>query len=180
MEDSDIVDLYFSRSERAIQETGSKYHAYLAQIAFNILRSRLDTEEIVNDTYFAAWNSIPPARPNILKYYLSRITRNLSLTRLDYLLAGKRHALEVELDECVQYGQARGENMCEDRELAAILNSFLGSLDRRSCAIFLARYYYGYQISEIAEKYDLSERQAKYSLSKSRAALRTTLEKEGV
>ena len=78
MEDSGIVELYFARSEVAIQETGKKYGAYLNQVAFNILRNLCDTEEVVNDTYMAAWDTIPPTRPNNFKHFLSRITRNIS------------------------------------------------------------------------------------------------------
>ncbi|MDE6924063.1 MAG: hypothetical protein K2P59_02220 [Acetatifactor sp.] len=82
MEDSGIIELYFQRSEEAIQETGRKYGAYLNQVAYNILRSLCDMEEIINDTYMGAWRAIPPARPNNLKHFLSRITRNLFFDRL--------------------------------------------------------------------------------------------------
>ena len=105
MDDTKIIDLYFCRNESAITETARKYGGYLNQIAYNILRCREDTEEIVEDTYLAAWNSIPPTKPLVLKHFLSRITRNLSFTRLDYLTAGKRGyhmtTLLSELDECI-------------------------------------------------------------------------------
>ena len=87
-----------TRSEVAIQETGRKCGAYLNNIAYNILRNISDTEEVVNDTYMATWNAIPPTKPDNFKHFLSRITRNLSFDRLDYLNAGKRHALFVEMD----------------------------------------------------------------------------------
>ena len=89
MDDTQIIGLYFSRSESAIAETAKKYGAYLNQVAYNILRCREDTEEIVEDTYLAAWNAIPPTKPNVLKHFLSRITRNLAFTRLDYNTAGQ-------------------------------------------------------------------------------------------
>ena len=85
MDDTQIIDLYFRRCESAISETAEKYGAYLNQVAYNILRCREDTQEIVEDTYLAAWNAIPPTRPQALKHFLSRITRNLSFNRLDYL-----------------------------------------------------------------------------------------------
>ena len=85
MDDAKIIKLYFQRSESAIGETAKKFGAYLNQVAYNILRCREDTEEIVSDTYVAAWNSIPPTVPSSLKHYLTRITRNLSFDRMDYL-----------------------------------------------------------------------------------------------
>ena len=70
MEDTQIVDLYFVRDEQAINETAYKYGKYLFTIANNILLSRPDAEEAVNDTYMGAWRSIPPHRPNRLSTYL--------------------------------------------------------------------------------------------------------------
>ena len=180
MEDSGIVELYFARSEMAIQETGRKYGTYLNSIAYNILRNLNDTEEVVNDTYMATWNAIPPTNPNNFKYFLSRITRNLSFDRLDYLNAGKRHALFVEMDECIPDRRSDVEEIWEAKEIGMALNRFLRTLDRKTCAVFLARYYYAYSINEVAEQYALSARQVKYLLSKTRSELRTYFEKDGV
>ena len=180
MEDSGIVELYFARSEVAIQETGKKYGAYLNSIAYNILRNLYDTEEIVNDTYMAAWNTIPPTKPNNFKHFLSRITRNLSFDRMDYLNAGKRHALFVEMDECIPDRRSDVEEIWEAKEIGIVLNDFLGTLDRRTCAVFLARYYYAYSTSEVAEQYGLSVRQVKYLLTKIRSDLRSFFEEHGV
>ncbi|MDE7252313.1 MAG: sigma-70 family RNA polymerase sigma factor [Acetatifactor sp.] len=180
MDDAEIVDLYFERSEAAIVETDRKYNAFLNQVAYHILRSFRDTEEIVNDTYMRAWKAIPPTKPNNLKHFLSRITRNLSFDRLDYLNAGKRHALFVEMEECIPDYQNDIETLWETREIGRVLNCFLKTLDERNCAIFLARYFYSYSIKELADQYALSVRQIKYILSKTRNALRNYFEEEGV
>ena len=50
MQDRQITDLYWQRDESAIQETDRKYGRYLYSIACNILLSREDSEESVNDT----------------------------------------------------------------------------------------------------------------------------------
>ena len=120
MEDSKIIDLYFAGSDQAIEETSIKYGGYLNQIAYNILRDSSDTEEIVNDTYLGAWNAIPPTRPNSLKHYLSRITRNLSFNRLDYKLAGKRSAVLIELDECIPDKYSEVEIVLEAKEIGRL------------------------------------------------------------
>lgn len=90
MEDHEIVALYFARSERAITETARKFGAYCRKIAWNILASRRDAEECENDTWLAAWNTMPPQRPARLAPYLGRITRNLALDRYDQAHAAKR------------------------------------------------------------------------------------------
>lgn len=184
MDDTQIIDLYFGRSEAAIAETARKYGAYLNQVAYYILRCREDTEEIVEDTYLAAWNTIPPSRPLVLKHFLSRITRNLSFDRLDYNTAKRRNkhmnVLLSELDACIPDYSGNVEDVWEAKQLGIALNRFLETLEVADCRIFLCRYYYNLTISEIAEKYHLPERKVKYRLSCARNNLRKFLEREGI
>lgn len=180
MEDAEIITLYFERQEAAIRETGDKYGAYLSAIAYNILRSLDDTEEVVDDTYMAAWNTMPPTKPNSLKHFLSRITRNLSFDRLDYKNAAKRYAVFVEMDECIPDRKNDVETIWEAREIGRVLNRFLRTLDKKTCAVFLARYYYAYSIEELSKQYGLSARRVKYLLEKTRNNLRRFFEREGV
>lgn len=105
MTDTQIIDLYWARSEEAILATADTYGGYCAAIAWNILHSREDTEECVNDTWHRAWNTMPPQRPNSLQAYLCRIVRNLSIDRWRQRYSAKRgggmEALVLELEECV-------------------------------------------------------------------------------
>jgi len=184
MEDAQIIGLYLSRSEDAIAATAKKYGPYLNQIAYNILRSREDTEEILEDTYFAAWNAIPPEIPRVLKHYLSRIVRNLSFSRLDYLTAKCRDShmilLLSELDACVPDRAGDVEAALDGKRTAEVLNRFLSRLDRMDCAVLLCRYYHCMSIAQIAEKYQLPQRNVKYRLSRTRQQLRKFLDKEGI
>lgn len=90
MEDQGILDLFFARSEQAIVETDRKYGGYCYSIAYNILSSKEDSEESVSDTYLAAWNLIPPRKPNFLNAFLGKITRHISIDRWRKLNARKR------------------------------------------------------------------------------------------
>jgi RNA polymerase sigma-70 factor (ECF subfamily) len=180
MDDTEIIDLYLNREERAIEASADKYGRYLRRTIYTILKDDEDSEEILNDTYMGAWNAIPPTVPNSLKYFLSRIARNLSLDRLDHRMAGKRNAVFEELDEAVPDIGKSTEEVIETKELARLLNVFLGTLERRTCAIFVARYYYAVPLKELSRQYAFSERQIKYMLEKTRKKLRHYLEKEGV
>ncbi len=80
MEDRQIVELYWQRSEGAIPATEAKYGAYCRTIAKNILANDEDAEECVNDTWLGAWNSMPDNRPTLLGPYLGKLTRWLSLS----------------------------------------------------------------------------------------------------
>ena len=89
MQDYEIVDLYWARSENAIKETGSKYGAYCRKIAMNIVSNDEDSEECVNDTYLSAWNAMPEDRPQLLAPYLGAIARNNSTAH--FAIIGKRN-----------------------------------------------------------------------------------------
>lgn len=181
MEDERIIDLYWNRDQRAIRETDGKYGRMLHSIAWNLLRSREDSEECVNDTYLRAWEAIPPARPGALRAWLGQITRNLSLDRWKSRRAEKRgggaETLLGELEDCLPGPAGRG---VEDLELAELLNVFLRRLSREGRAMFLRRYWYGQSVEEIAEDLGCGEGKVKSSLFRSRRALREYLGKEGI
>ena len=184
MEDTEIIRLYIARDEAAVTETAEKYGAYLHRIAYNLLRREEDTEEILNDTYLGAWNAIPPTIPAVLKHFLSRITRNLSIKRLAYLGAERRSAetteLLSELEECLPDRKADPDRILESRMIAETLNTFLGRLTAQEAAVFVSRYYYALSIRDLSAKYELPERRIKYMLKCLREELRKQLVKEGI
>lgn len=184
MEDKQIVDLYWARSETAILETDSKYGRYCHYIAYNILHNDEDCEECVNDTYMRAWNSMPQHRPSVLKTFLGKITRNLALDKYKNLTAEKRSIGQVPLVLDELYGCVPGEDntahIIDDMVLAEIFNHFLASLSTEQRKFFVRRYWYLSPIKEIAEDYGVGESKVKMSLLRSRNELKKTLEKEGV
>ena len=184
MEDTQIVALFFSRSEEAISETSRKYGRYLKAIACTILPNSEDAEEILNDVYLAAWNSIPPKSPPVLKCYLSRIVRNLCFKKIEYLTAAKRGGnadmLLSELEECIPDTSKDMDHALEARELGRYLNQFIGTLKEGDRKLFLARYYYAMTAPQLAEQYGCSVRQVKYRLEKMRNKLKGYLQEEGV
>ena len=183
MEDGQIIELYWNRDQRAIGETDGKYGRLLHSIAWNLLRSREDSEECVNDTYLRAWEAIPPARPGAFRTWLGQITRNLSLDRWKRRRAEKRgggaEVLLGELEDCLP-ASLGPERAVEDGELAELLSAFLRGLSREGRAMFLRRYWYGESVAEVAVALGCGEGKVKSSLFRSRKALREYLEKEGI
>ena len=183
MEDEEIYQLYWKRSEQAITATHEKYGSWCQGIAYRILSTREETEECVSDTYLTVWNRIPPQKPRIFRAWLGRITRNLALTRYEYASAQKRAAfVEVaisELEECIPDTAASPEARAEQKELSLALNRFLSGLDPLDCALFLGRYYYNQNASELGQQQGIRAYQVKYRLKKLRAELKRFLEKEG-
>lgn len=183
MDDSRIIDLYWQRSETAIDETAKKYARYCHSISFNILRSEEDAEECVNDTWLNAWNAMPPRRPNCLAAFLGKLTRNLSLDRLKRCTAKKRGGGQVDLalDELDQVIPAAGvEEAIDGKELTRLLDQFLQRLPREKRILFVKRYWYFIPIKAIAEQMGASEKQVNSALFRIRKELRVFLEKAGV
>ena len=81
MHDTEILQLFAARSERAIAETELKYGRECRKLAARILCSDEDAEECFSDTLMRAWSTIPPQKPDSLAAYLHVITRNLALNR---------------------------------------------------------------------------------------------------
>ena len=183
MEDSQIVALFFERSEQAISELDKKYGAAVTRTAANILHDRQDAEECVNDAYLGCWNSIPPHRPSPLGSYVCRIVRNLAVSRLRARGAAKRNggfALVLdELAECIPSGGDLEEEM-EARELLAAVNRFLAALDYEDRFLFVRRYWFADPVKEIAAASHSSEPRVSARLFRLRGKLRKTLIKEGL
>ncbi len=183
MEDTAIIDLYWSRSENAISETANKYGNFCYSIAYNVLGSREDSQECVNDTYLAAWERMPPERPGCLSAFLAKITRNLSISRWRKQSAAKRGGGEVvlaleELNECAAEGQ-NVESIYLYKETIQVFKEFLKMLSQTERSVFLRRYFFLDSIANIARDFGFSQSKVKSMLMRTRNKLRLCLEKEG-
>ena len=183
MEDITIIELYHKRDERAIRESNRKYGNDCFRLANRILSSDEDSEECVADTWLHAWNSMPPQRPNSLKLFLLRITRNLSFDRYKARGREKRGGGEMTLvlDEMKEFvADVRDvETEYEQKELMRALHRFLYEQPKREADIFICRYYFAKSTKEIAKKYGLKENHVLVILSRIRKALKKFLEMEG-
>ena len=154
MKDSEIIELYFARSEDAITETDKKHGSFCRSVTFGILGSREDSEECVNDTYLALWNHIPPDEPENLPAYMIQILKNRARDRLRAQNALKRSAENVELSDVLSSSIPNPSlNTEEDAILAAsdVLNRFLRGLPKEKRILFVLRFWYEKSIEEIAE-----------------------------
>ena len=182
-EDSKIIELYFERNEEAISATDEKYGAYCMKISQNILGSTEDAKECVNDTYLAAWNSIPPKIPKILSLFLGKITRNFSINLYRKSHSEKRGGgeYEVVLDEISELvsGKENVEKDFERREILFAINDFLKTLDDEKRNIFVCRYWYFYSAKDIAKLFGKKESSVHSSLERTRKKLGKYLSERG-
>lgn len=180
MEDNDIVQLYFDRDERAIDETKAAYGRFIYSVAYRILESEPDSEECENETYLRTWRSIPPTRPYCFSAFLGKISRNLALNR--YRDEKRRRPLGAEmiLDEISEIIPDNQGDITEEMELRDALNEFLGALSKTKRQIFMKRYFYMRDIKEIASELGIGVSNVKVTLMRLRSELRKFLEGRGI
>lgn len=182
MDDLAIVELYFERDESAIRETDKKYGRLCFYVSFQILGSNEDSEECVNDTYMNVWNKIPPTRPNNFMAFISKITRNLSLKKLEYNTAMKRNP-----ESCISFNELEDVlpdtsilPEVENEDISRLISEFLKQEKETTRNVFIRRYWFSDSISDIAARFSYTESKVKNMLYHTRNRLREYLRKEGI
>ena len=181
--DEKIIELYFARDEKAIEETDIKYKNYLYTVAYNIVKDRLDCEECLNDTYLGAWNAIPPARPHVLKAFLTTIMRRVAVNKYHYNQRKNNIASEMtvsltELESII--GEDNSPDVQFDSEsLGEIISEFVRALNKRRKFIFMSRYYLSEPIDKIASSLKVSRSTVNKELAFIKSKFKEKLESEG-
>ena len=183
MDDDKIVALYWERNEKAIEETDIKYKKYLFSIAYNVVHDRLDCEECLNDTYIGAWNAMPPSKPNMLKAFLTTITRRIAIKRYHSNMRQNviPSEMTVSLSELEIFLADDGDvdSEFDSERLGRVISDFVRSLSERRQFIFMSRYYLADPIDTIASDLILSRSMVNKELAAIRCALKEKLESEG-
>lgn len=178
IDDEAIIELFFERSEKAIPELERKYGKICNSLSYNIMGSRQDAEECVNDAYLGVWNAIPPAKPDPLCAYIYKIVRNISLKAYDKKKTSKRNSYyTVAMEEIEPYIAAPNtvETEIEAKELAHIIEDFLDVLTTENRVIFMRRYWFGDNCKEIAMRVGSTEKNIAVRLTRIRQKLKDYL-----
>ncbi len=183
MNDEKIIALFYDRDERAIRECMDTYGCYCRVVAAGILSDPADIEEAVADTWLLAWDSIPPQRPQYLRLFLGRITRNRAISiwrknNADCRGGGQVAVALEELGECISSGVSAEDNV-NSKDLQNAITEFLKSRPILHRQVFLRRYFYMEEIPAIANRYGLREVNVRMILNRTRQKLRKYLIQEG-
>lgn len=182
MKEDNLIQEFIDRRQTAISGAKAQYGVYCLYIARNILHSEQDAEECLNDALLAAWNSIPPHRPENLKVYLGKLTREIAVDRWRARTAQKRIPAEalVPLEELEQIvGESSVEQALEEAELSRQISAFLRTLPETERRLFVRRYWYYDSIRQICQDYRFSKSKVCVTLMRTRKKLAAYLRKEG-
>lgn len=184
MEDAQIIELFFARSEDAISELDKKYGKLCHKLADNILASAQDAEECVNDAYLSTWNVIPPQRPESLPAFVGTLVRRCSITRYRANTAMKRNShydmCMEELETFLASPQQAMEEHYAARELAAAIERFLDTQSKENRVLFMRRYWYADSFAEIGKLLGITEGNARLRLTRMRKQPKTYLTEQEV
>ena len=182
LQDEEIVDLYWKRDEKAIDETDFKYRKYLLTIAYNILYSKEDCEECLDDTYIGTWKAIPPEHPTNLKAFLTTIVRRVSINKYNEATRQKRvpSSLTDSLSDMEEFmGVDSFETEQDAIHLGKVISDYLRALNKRQRYIFMSRYYVAEPIDKIASELGVSRATVNKEIASIKQSLKEALEREG-
>lgn len=174
MEDTQIVDLLFERSQLGMEKMVEQYEGLCKSIATGVLESKEDVEECVNDTWLNVWNSIPPAKPDSLKAYISKSVRNIAINRFKYNSARKRQTqYTLCVDELAESIAANDsvESIVQAKITVEYIEEFLNRQKKSNRIMFVKRYFLTESFEDIAKEMDMKPAAVKMRLSRLRQEL---------
>ncbi len=182
--DEEIVAQYWNREEAAIARTREKYNSLCASVCRGFLADDRDVEECLEDLYFAVWNSIPPNRPNSLKFYLCKIIRNIAINKAKYNSAEKRDASRtVSYQETVSEVNALFSDchfLTEDMEITESVNRYLSRIPQKRRTVMVFRHWYAMPMAEIAERTGMNINTVKAIVARELRSMKAFFVKEGI
>ncbi len=183
MTDTELTLQLQRKNEAALGALQAKYGSYCHHIAENILHNREDAEECVADALQQVWQTVPPQKPEHIKYYFARLTRNAAINYYHAQHCAKRGGGETalvleELENCISSPDSPEKEFAA-KELSSAVNRFLGTLPARERDIFLRRYFFVEPLERIAHGFGMRKQSVSVLLYRTREKCKSYLKKEG-
>lgn len=183
MKDQELMDIIKNNPEQGIHILIDKYGGAVLTICRNFLYDcpEADIEEAVADTFTNFWKKSSLFVLNerySMKSYIYTIARNVACDRRRKLKKASIYSIEeVALELPADFSV---EKEMEQREMEAVLHSCLEDMKEPDKSIFLYRYFYGFKITDIAQRLGISEKKVENILYYGKTKLRKDLQKRGI
>jgi RNA polymerase sigma-70 factor (ECF subfamily) len=167
--DEDALDVSAAQSgdPQAFRALVERHQARAHQLAWRMLRSAADAEEVTQDAFVRAWRSLPAFRGEArFATWLHRIVARLALDRIQ-VLSRRRHR-ETDLEAASHVAAAATAGEPDEKSL----DEMIASLSPAQQAV--VRLFYGedHSVATVAEWLEMPENTVKTHLSRARQALR--------
>jgi RNA polymerase sigma-70 factor (ECF subfamily) len=168
--DATLAERCLARDEDAIRELTRRHNQRLYRIARGILRSDLEAEDVVQDTYIRALDGLERFRgQSALGTWLVRIAINEALGR------ARRKKPEA-LDAPPAAPVVDPETLMATAESRVMLERAIDDLPDAFRSVFVARMVEGLSIEETADLFGLRPETVKTRVHRARVRLRASLE----
>jgi len=171
--------------ERAFEELVRLYDQGVLRLAYNVLRSAEDANDIYQEAYLRVYRNLHNFRFDCsFQTWLYRIVTNLCLDALRKRRVRKEESGTVETEDgavdrmaSVEEQRVHGNPQREvlAREMRERINGALGGLTARERMVFELRHYHGMRLRAIGESLGSSEEAAKNCLFRATQKMRAAL-----
>lgn len=138
--------------------TFERYRSYLFGIAYRMLGSVMDAEDMVQET-FLRWEKVEPDRVQSAKHYLSRTIVNLCIDHLRSVKLEREAYPGVWLPEPIANSQSQVmmETLMQSESVSMAFLTLLETLSPLERAVYLLREVFDFEYAEIAAIVNKSE-----------------------
>ncbi len=176
MTDGQILKRMKDGNQEGLEQMIARYSRYIRAIILNMLgdSGAADAEELISDTFLAAWNHAENIQPGKLKAYLCVTARNRAK---DFLRSRRPLAMDIDELELPDGGDTLDEEMIR-QERARLVRKAIRGMKPRDREIFLRYYYYLQSTDQISKIMGVPPGTVRSCLSRGREQLKKTLGKE--
>ena len=153
------------------------YSSRLYRMAFRLMNSREEAEDIVQEVYVKLWgmrNQLD--KYNSIEALCVRITRNLCLDQLRRRKVN-HNAMKADKLREDNYPETPSENL-EKKEDAELLHALISALPEPQRSLVHLRHLEGKEYEEIAEMVNMNVNAIRVSISRARKQMRALAEKQ--
>lgn len=171
--DSFLLERLRKNDQKAFQEIYDQYWRKLFSVAYNILGSKEESEELVQDIFENLWKKRNENQIEHLGVYLvvSAKHKSLNLIKSKINLSNFQEYL---IYHEIQQNHSP-DSILNFSDLSNAVDKALMNLPEKSCEIFRKSRFENMPVKKIASEYNLSEKAVEYHITKSLKALKEEL-----
>lgn len=172
--ENNIIQRIKEGDKSCYEDLFKSLYAHLCNFAFQFLKEKAASEEIVQDIFFKLWEKREELNINSsVKSYLFSSVRNQCLNQIKHLEV--RDNYKVHNEQQIKYSEQQEHDIAVESELQEKINITISSLPPERQKIFKLSRYEGKKYKEIAEELSLSVKTVEAQMSKALRFLREEL-----
>jgi RNA polymerase sigma-70 factor (ECF subfamily) len=170
--DDELVARAGKGDRAAFTQLVERHSSFIYALAYRILLSRTDAQDVTQEVFIRMWHEAPKWRPNKARYqtWIYRVAFNLSLNHRQRVQQQHAPLSDVPLEDMVD--ESTPEQIVDDAQSIASLNQAIGSLPMQQRVALQLRHGSDLSVAEVAQIMNLSIKAVESLLVRARRDLR--------